>query len=99
MSQCSIAPSAIKDLKDISDYFLEHNVEAGEKLIQEFTKKCRNLAAFPAMGKTYSHIQPNLRGIVLQNYIILYRLIGEGIEITRIVNARQDLEKLFDEAE
>jgi toxin ParE1/3/4 len=44
MSRCSIAPSAIQDLDDISDYFLERNIQAGEKLLQEFTKKCRNLS-------------------------------------------------------
>jgi toxin ParE1/3/4 len=53
MSRCSIAPSAIRDLDDISDYFLERNIQAGEKFLQEFTKKCRNLATFPTMGKSY----------------------------------------------
>jgi toxin ParE1/3/4 len=97
MSRCSIAPSAIQDLDDISDYFLERNIQAGEKLLQEFTKKCRNLAAFPTMGKSYSQIRSDLRGIPLQGYIILYRLIDDGLEIVRVVNARQDLEGLFEE--
>jgi toxin ParE1/3/4 len=70
MIRCSIAPSAIRDLDDISDYFLERNIQAGEKLLQEFTKKCRNLATFPTMGKSYSQIRSDLRGIPLQGYII-----------------------------
>ena len=52
MIRCSIAPSAIRDLDDISDYFLECNIKAGEKILQEFTRKCRNLATFPIMGKS-----------------------------------------------
>ena len=96
MIRCSIAPSAIRDLDDISDYFLERNIKAGEQILQEFTKKCRNLAAFPTMGKSYSHIRFDLRGIQLQGYIIHYRLIkDDGLEIVRVVNARQDLESLF----
>jgi toxin ParE1/3/4 len=63
MSRCSIAPSAIKDLDSISDYFFSRNIEAGEQLLQEFTRKCKNLAAFPAMGKSYSLIRIDLRGI------------------------------------
>jgi toxin ParE1/3/4 len=99
MMRCSIAPSAIRDLDDISDYFLERNINAGEQFLQEFTKKCRNLASFPAMGRSYSHIRVDLRGIPLQSYIILYRLIDDGLEIVRVVNARQDLESLFQSQE
>jgi toxin ParE1/3/4 len=58
-----------------------------------------NLATFPTMGKSYSQIRSDLRGIPLQGYIILYRLIDDGLEIVRVVNARQDLESLFDEEE
>jgi toxin ParE1/3/4 len=97
MIRCSIAPSAIRDLDDISDYFLECNIKAGEKILQEFTRKCRNLATFPTMGKSYEYIRFDLRGIPLQGYIILYRLINDdGLEIVRVVNARQDLQSLFE---
>lgn len=99
MMRCSIAPSALQDLDDISNYFLERNINAGEQFLQEFTKKCRNLATFPAMGRSYSHIRFDLRGIPLQSYIILYRLIDDGLEIVRVVNARQDLESLFQSEE
>ncbi|AFY95562.1 type II toxin-antitoxin system RelE/ParE family toxin [Chamaesiphon minutus] len=99
MMRCSIAPSALRDLDDISDYFLERNINAGEQFLQEFTKKCRNLATFPAMGRSYSHIRFDLRGIPLQSHIILYRLIDDGLEIVRVVNARQDLESLFQSEE
>lgn len=56
MIRCSIAPSAIRDLDDISDYFLQYNIQTGEKILQEFTRKCRNLAKFPTMGKSYGYI-------------------------------------------
>jgi toxin ParE1/3/4 len=32
----------------------------------------------------------------LEGYIILYRMINDGIEIVRVVNGRQDLRLLFD---
>jgi toxin ParE1/3/4 len=99
MSRCSIAPSAIRDLDSISSYFFGRNIEAGEQLLQEFTKKCKNLAAFPAMGKSYSLVRVDLRGLPLKGYIILYRLIGDGVEIVRAVSARQDLEGLFEQQE
>ena len=49
------------------------------------------------MGKSYADIRFDLRGIPLQGYVILYRLINDdGLEIVRVVNARQDLQSLFE---
>jgi toxin ParE1/3/4 len=95
MSLFIIAPSASRDLDRIAEYFLERNVDAGENLFREFNQKCLNLVNFPNMGRSYRHIRANLRGLQLDGYIILYQVVGEGIEILRIINGRQDLETLF----
>lgn len=95
MSRCVISPSASRDLNAISDYFLERNIEAGERLLREFNQKCQNLMRFPNMGKQYSSIREGLRGVPLDGYIIFYRLLGDGVEIIRVVSGRQDLEVLF----
>ncbi|TAE56647.1 MAG: type II toxin-antitoxin system RelE/ParE family toxin [Nostocales cyanobacterium] len=95
MNQCLISPQAIKDLDSISEYFLTTNIETGEKIFQEFTKKCKNLLQFPKMGRSYEHIRKGMRGIPLNSYIIFYQIVDDNIEILRIVNGRQDLESLF----
>ena len=99
MSHYIISPSASRDLNSIADYFLTRNLEAGEKLFQEFNKKCRNLAKFPNLGRSYAQIKPFLRGLPLDGYIILYRVFEDGVEILRVVSGRQDLESLFSEEE
>jgi toxin ParE1/3/4 len=95
MSRFSIAPSASRDLDRIAEYFLDRNLDAGEKLFQEFNKKCLKLVNFPNMGQNYHHIRPHLRGLPLDGYIILYQVINRAVEILRVVNGRQDLEALF----
>lgn len=95
MSRCVISPSASRDLNAISDYFLARNIEAGERLLREFNHKCQNLMQFPNMGKQYSNIREELRGLPLDGYIIFYRVLGDGVEIMRVVSGRQDLEALF----
>ena len=50
MSQYIISPEAIRDLDEIADYFVARNVEAGERFIDEFTKKCRYLIEFSRYG-------------------------------------------------
>ena len=79
-----ISPSASRDLNAISDYFLERNIEAGERLLREFDQKCQNLMRFPNMGKQYSSILEGLRGVPLNGYIIFYRTLADELEILRV---------------
>ncbi|TAE54235.1 MAG: type II toxin-antitoxin system RelE/ParE family toxin [Nostocales cyanobacterium] len=97
MNQCLISPLAIRDLDSISEYFLTRNIEAGEMLFKEFTKKCENLLQFPNMGRSYEYIRQGMRGIPINGYIIFYQIVDNNIEILRVVHGRQDLEALFGE--
>lgn len=95
MSRYIVSPSASRDLNGIANYFLTRNIEAGEKIFREFNKKCQNLTKFPSMGRSYAHIKPSLRGLPLDGYIIIYRIVDDGIEILRVADGRQDLVSLF----
>ncbi|MGK7890996.1 MAG: type II toxin-antitoxin system RelE/ParE family toxin [Leptolyngbyaceae cyanobacterium] len=90
-----LAPSAIADLDAISEYFLERNVDAGERLFQKFNQRFQSLTRFPKLGKPYPHLHPQIRGLLEQNYIIFYRISLDSIEIIRIVDARRNLLNLF----
>ncbi len=101
MSRYIIADEAIQDLQGISDYFLKNNLEAGEQFLQAFNAMCRQLVRFPNLGRSYAHLRPNLLGLSLRGFIILY-LVNDrddsiGIEILRVVNGRRDLETIFDD--
>jgi toxin ParE1/3/4 len=99
MKRHIISQPAIKDLEEIINYFSSRNIEAGERFINQFEKKCKNLANFPNMGRSYDDIKPSLRGLSLAGYIIFYRIIDDGIEIIRVVSGYRDLESLFLEDE
>jgi toxin ParE1/3/4 len=92
---CMISPTASKDLARILDYFLERNVEAGDRFTVKFEQKCRNIAKFPMMGRSYPEFLPQLRGIPLDNYVIFYTVTEICIEIVRVVSRYQDLRSLF----
>lgn len=47
------------------------------------------------MGRSYADIKDYLRGVPIESYIILYRVIDSGIEILRVVSSYRDLESLF----
>ena len=79
-----------QDLQNIADYFVSRNIDAGERLFQEFDRKCRNLVQFPHIGRSYHHVLPNLRG-----YIILYEVTDESVTILHVVHGQQDLKTLL----
>ena len=51
MSRSTISQTASRDLAKIIDYFSNLNIEAGERFIKEFEKKCKNLVDFPNMER------------------------------------------------
>ena len=59
--QYVIAQEATQDLDEILDYFLSRNIDAGERFIQEFNKKCQYLTQFPNIGRSYANLDPNLK--------------------------------------
>ena len=95
MTEYIIAPDAVRDLEEISTYYATHNIEAGEKLLDEFEARCRYLVSFPKIGKSYRSIRSDLRGISFSGYIIFYRVSERVVEILRVVSGSRDLEALF----
>jgi toxin ParE1/3/4 len=97
MSRYIISPEASQDLDEITDYFANRNIEAGERFVNAFEQKCRNLVKFPNLGRSYAEIEPSLRGVPLDGHIILYCVIEDGVEIVRVVSGYRNLESLFSE--
>ncbi|MBP0019467.1 MAG: type II toxin-antitoxin system RelE/ParE family toxin [Cyanobacteria bacterium SBLK] len=99
MKICIISPAASKDLNEIADYFASRNLDAGDRFVIAFERKCKYLIQFPNMGRSYSDLEESLRGVPVENYIILYRIVEQGVEIVRVVSGYRDLEELFSDSE
>ncbi|MDZ7960509.1 MAG: type II toxin-antitoxin system RelE/ParE family toxin [Aulosira sp. DedQUE10] len=98
MSRSIISQTASKDLAEIVDYFANINVEAGERFINEFEKKCKNMVNFPNMERNYEDVSPLLRGIPIDGHIILYKVIDDEVIIIRVVSGKRDLKSLFSDS-
>jgi toxin ParE1/3/4 len=90
-----LAPSSTHDLDRLSQYFLETNVEAGERLFKALNKQFYNLTQFPNLGKPYPHLHPSIRGLLVEKHIIFYRVTITQVEIVRVVDGRQDFNQLL----
>ena len=99
MSRYIISPEAKQDLRDIRNYIARDNPSAARHLVESIREKCRTLVDFPNMGRSYNDIAPELRGVPIDGYIMLYRLIEDNVEIVRVVSGYRNLESLFSESD
>ncbi len=78
------------------DYLAEKvNVETAEHFLEKIDAKFKLLVKFPQIGRRRDELYPGLRSISLEDYLVFYRLVPEGIEVMRVVGGYRDLEALF----
>lgn len=51
------------------------------------------------IGRSYEEINPDLRGVPLDGYIILYQVTANTLEILRVVHGSRNLKALFESDE
>ena len=55
---------------------------------------------FPGIGTDLSkrvHFHTDYKYVIWENYVIIYKIKGEYVEIYRVVNRHQDILKIFDQ--
>ena len=99
MLKLRINPIVAKDLKNIRDYIAEDNEEYAVKTIKEIYDKFENLQMFPKIGADLSKrvsFRTDYKYMVWENYVIIYKIEKECVEIYRVINRFQDMTRIFD---
>lgn len=86
------------DLIELWWYIAQDNPGAADRLLDEIEDKCSLLAANPQLGPARPDIAPDCRSFPVGRYLILYRLIPDGIEVVRVVQGSRRLDDLFPRA-
>jgi toxin ParE1/3/4 len=55
------------------------------------TERCEQLGDFPEMGLARPEIAPDVRALVTERWLVLYRILAAGVQIVRIVDGARDL--------
>ena len=95
MSSYFFTDAAVKDLEEICDYIARQSSQAASQLFDAIRKKCKLVANFPNMGKSYSRLATNLRGFVVEDYVVFYYPREDGINIVRVISGYRDFGALF----
>jgi toxin ParE1/3/4 len=85
---------AEEDLIEIWAYIARDNPPAADRLLDLLDEKSRMLAQDPKLGAARDDIAPGVRHFPVGNYLILYRDIGDGVEIMRYVHGMRLLRNL-----
>lgn len=89
------SPEADDDLLRIWRYVAKDNRAAATQFIDRLHATMRTLAEMPGMGRPRDDLAPNIRTFPLGNYLIIYREAPDGIEIARVLSAKQDYRRIF----
>ncbi len=94
--------TAIDDIRETEQYIRQrlHNKKAALALTQRIARAISQLSDQPYMGTPLSsklELETDLRFLVVSKRLIFYRVNEDRIEVTRVLDGRQDyMTHLFD---
>jgi len=91
------SPEAQEDLAEIGIYIALDNDRQAETFVASLRQKARQIAYAPRIYRSRDDLAPGLRSAAVGNYLLLFRIVGNGIEIVHIVHGARDLKRLFEE--
>lgn len=99
MMKLRINPVVAEDLKAIKKFIEEDNADKALETVQGIYRQFENIQQSPYIGANLSKrvsFKTDYKYLVWENYIFLYRVCKESVEIYRVVNRYQDMTRIFD---
>jgi toxin ParE1/3/4 len=94
--QFRLTEPAIQDIEQIADYIAQQSgVDQADRFLSKLNDKLAKIVRFPKLGRVRDEILPGMRSLSMDQYLILYMLIGGDVEIFRVVSGYRDLSGLF----
>ncbi|MFA5843506.1 MAG: type II toxin-antitoxin system RelE/ParE family toxin [Coriobacteriia bacterium] len=94
---CSVrlTPAAADDLDGAFAYVGERDRRGAAELLDRLQDAVERLANFPEMGVTlpvedFELLTPGIRFLVVEPYLVFYRVLDDRVVILRILHSRRD---------
>ena len=91
----SISDPAKLDLANIIAYLIGLNQRAADKLSALFEEKIASLALFPERGVRRPAFSKNARVLMVETYLVIYRIELDRVLVLRALDGRMDIEAEF----
>jgi addiction module RelE/StbE family toxin len=99
MMKLRINPLVAEDLKEINSFIAEDNAEKALETVQRIYHQFENIQQFPYIGVDLSKrvsFKTDCKYVVWEDYVVLYKVGKDAVEIYRVVNRYQDITKIFE---
>ena len=89
-----LAPQARAELSSIWNYIVNEsgNAAAADGVIDAITERFYLLSRYPRMGRSRDDLRPGLRSFPVGQYVIIYTIEDDDVEILYVFHGRQDME-------
>jgi toxin ParE1/3/4 len=92
-----VAPQARAELRNIWSYIVNEsgNVAAADGVVDAITERFYLLSQYPRMGRARDDLRPGLRSFAVGEYVIVYAIDDEDLQILHVFHGSQDIEVLL----
>lgn len=81
----------MSDVEGIGDYIAEHSPKAAARLVNALERRWTLLTLHPFSGAPRDDIAPGIRHLIVGEYLTLYRVGDDAIEIVRVLHGRRNI--------
>jgi toxin ParE1/3/4 len=91
-------PAALADLEEIFRGVLRVSASpvVARRYVERLRDRCRRIVLLPHAGRPRDDLAPGLRSVAFERRaVILYRVVGETVEITNVFHGGRDYAALY----
>ena len=89
-----VSPRARADLNDIWDYTADHwGLDQAERYFHVLRQAIEAIARNPGRGRPCDEVRPGYRRYAVGSHMIFFRIVGDHIDIVRVLHQRMDFEQ------
>jgi len=86
---------ALEDLLHIWGHIASRNSEVvADRVYDRIDEACRLLEQHPRLGRVRPEIAEGARSLVVERWLVIYRLIPGGVQVVRIIDGARELTKI-----
>jgi toxin ParE1/3/4 len=86
-----LSPNAEHDLRSIAQYTRESWGSRQEvNYTNAIIEALERIRSYPDIGQIREDIGPNVRSLTVRQHVIIYRVVGQVIDVSRIVHVRME---------
>lgn len=88
-------PLAEADLSQILNYIADTRPVTATQVVEHIREKCELIRMQPRMGQRRGEFPGDYRSFPVQRWVIFYRVVGQTVEIHRVVDGARDIDSLL----